>query len=195
MSPSSSVLPVLYSEPPALDLMNTRVFLAGEWVDLLDDRAVRSEWLTHEVGRLDVGAKDAARFTTDAAESLKSLRGNVFEAVEAARHGRRPPQRSLAALNDAVRAAPTTRRVHWEDDALLSTSRREGSQGVRLSASFAEAAVELVTGPDITKVRQCEAPACVVRFLARNPRRRWCTPDICGNRARVARYYVRHKDD
>lgn len=25
-------------------------------------------------------------------------------------------------------------------------------------------------------------------------RRRWCSPTVCGNRARVARYYQRHKD-
>ena len=31
-------------------------------------------------------------------------------------------------------------------------------------------------------------------FLPANPRRRWCSPAICGNRARVARYYQRHKD-
>ena len=195
MSPSSSLLSVVYSEPPALDLMNTRIFLDGEWVDILDDRDVRSEWLTHEVGRLDVEAKDASRFGTGAAEALKGLRGTVADAVEAARHGKRPSQRSLTALNDAVRASPPARRVHWEGADLVSTSRREGPQEVRLAASFAEAAIELLTGPDITKVRECEAPACFVRFLARNPRRRWCTPDICGNLARVARYYVRHKDD
>lgn len=195
MNATPSVLPVLYSEPPALDLVNTRIVLSGEWVDLLDDRAARTEWLTHEVGRLDVRAQDAERFTTDAAEALKALRGPVSEAVEAARHERRPPKRSLAALNDAARGAPATRQARWEDGAVLAGSRREGPQEVRLAASFAEAAVELITGPDITKVRLCEAPACVVRFLARNARRRWCTPDICGNRARVARYYVRHKQD
>ena len=28
--------------------------------------------------------------------------------------------------------------------------------------------------------------------LPAHPRRRWCSPARCGNRARVARYYQRH---
>ncbi|NGN66182.1 hypothetical protein G5C51_20070, partial [Streptomyces sp. A7024] len=28
-----------------------------------------------------------------------------------------------------------------------------------------------------------------------HPRRRWCSATRCGNRARVARYYERHKAD
>jgi predicted RNA-binding Zn ribbon-like protein len=30
-------------------------------------------------------------------------------------------------------------------------------------------------------------------FLPAHPRRRWCSPTRCGNRARVARYYQRHR--
>ncbi|WP_253798373.1 CGNR zinc finger domain-containing protein [Nocardia amikacinitolerans] len=27
-----------------------------------------------------------------------------------------------------------------------------------------------------------------------HPKRRWCSPDRCGNRVRVARYYRKHKE-
>jgi predicted RNA-binding Zn ribbon-like protein len=30
-------------------------------------------------------------------------------------------------------------------------------------------------------------------FLPAHPRRRWCSPQLCGNRVRVARYYRRHR--
>ncbi|MGW4244442.1 CGNR zinc finger domain-containing protein [Nocardia sp. NPDC004722] len=29
----------------------------------------------------------------------------------------------------------------------------------------------------------------------KRPSRQWCSPDRCGNRVRVARYYQRHKAD
>lgn len=195
MPPAPAILPVLYSEPPALDLINTRLFLADDWVDLLDNRDQRTEWLTAEVGRLDVSAKDAGQFTTEAAEALKALRGDVADAVESARHGRKPSRRALTGLNDAARAAPASRQATWDGTALTASTRRDGTTAVRLSAGFAEAAMDLLAGPDISKVRRCEAPACTVLFCASNPRRRWCTPDICGNRARVARYYLRHKSE
>ncbi|WP_139810547.1 CGNR zinc finger domain-containing protein, partial [Mycobacterium avium] len=38
---------------------------------------------------------------------------------------------------------------------------------------------------------RCANPDCSMLFLATNPRRSWCTANICGNRARVARHYHR----
>jgi CGNR zinc finger len=48
--------------------------------------------------------------------------------------------------------------------------------------------------PDIRalrRLRRCANPACSMIFIAVNPRRSWCTPGVCGNRARVARHYQR----
>ncbi|MEW2136730.1 CGNR zinc finger domain-containing protein [Streptomyces sp. NPDC005409] len=47
----------------------------------------------------------------------------------------------------------------------------------------------------MTAVRACEAQDCVLLFLPAHPRRRWCVAPACGNRARVARYYARHKKE
>ncbi|MFJ7776100.1 CGNR zinc finger domain-containing protein [Streptomyces yangpuensis] len=52
---------------------------------------------------------------------------------------------------------------------------------------------ELLTDPRVGQVRECEAHDCVLLFLPAHPRRRWCVAGVCGNRARVARYYARHK--
>ncbi|WP_252375002.1 MULTISPECIES: CGNR zinc finger domain-containing protein [unclassified Nonomuraea] len=70
---------------------------------------------------------------------------------------------------------------------------RDGTPLDRLLAELAEAAVALLTDPDVGKVRGCEGPGCRLLFLPAHPRRRWCSPDLCGNRVRVARYYQRHK--
>ncbi len=191
--PLPSGLPVLYSEPPALDLMNTRLLISGTWVDLLDDPTARSEWLAHEATRVGFDADDAAAVTDEDAQALRALRVHVAEAVDAARQAERPPRRAVTAINDTARAAPTWRGLQWEETDLVATTHRDGPLAARLSAGFAEAAVQLLGSPDVLKVRRCEAPACVVLFLGSNPRRRWCSPDVCGNRARVARYYVRHK--
>ncbi|NUR88680.1 MAG: hypothetical protein HOY71_31720, partial [Nonomuraea sp.] len=71
--------------------------------------------------------------------------------------------------------------------------RRDGEAGVRLLAELAEAAIDLLASPDASKVRACEGPGCSLLFLPAHPRRRWCSPAVCGNRARVARYYQRHR--
>jgi predicted RNA-binding Zn ribbon-like protein len=51
----------------------------------------------------------------------------------------------------------------------------------------------LIGGLDRERLRRCDGPGCVLFFVATNPRRRWCSPAICGNRVRVARHYDRHQ--
>ena len=63
-----------------------------------------------------------------------------------------------------------------------------------LRAELADAAADLLSDPSVRNVRQCEGPVCRLLFLPAHPRRRWCSPGLCGNRVRVARYHERHKD-
>jgi len=189
-----AILPVLLSEPLPLNLVNTRLHLSDGDLDLLDHGPHRTEWLTAEAERLGIVA-GASAFDDEVAGALKALREHVAAAVEPARQGKRPPPRSLAGLNEALRAAPAAPQARWDGSSVVATTERAGSLATRLAAGFAEATVALLADPAIRKVRRCDAPACWILFLARNPKRRWCTPSICGNRARVARYYLRHKTD
>ncbi|CAM3466389.1 CGNR zinc finger domain-containing protein [Isoptericola cucumis] len=195
MTTTPAIPSVLLTEPLALDLVNTRLYLTDSdtWMDVLDGREQRDAWLGALAPRLDIGAEDAAAVTDGDAEALKAVREHAAAAVEPARHGRKPPARALSGLNEAVRAAPATVHARWDGASVTAEPRRAGSLATRLAATFAEETVQLLATPDILDVRRCDAPACVMLFLPRNPRRRWCTPNICGNRARVARYYLRHK--
>lgn len=55
-------------------------------------------------------------------------------------------------------------------------------------------AVELLTSQEIKLVRVCPGEDCGWLFLdeSRNHTRRWCAPDICGNKTRVREHYYRH---
>jgi len=190
-----SVPSILFTEPLALDLMNTDLHLNEGRMDLLDQRSNRTEWLAAEAERLGINDTDVAAFTDAVAEALKAVRAHTTAAVEAARYGTKPPSRALSGLNKALRTAPAIPRARWDGTSVTVTAHRSGPLATRLTARFAEAAVGLLTDPDISKVRRCAAPPCMVLFLPRNPNRRWCTPNICGNRARVARYALRHRSD
>lgn len=190
-----TVLSVLTAEPLALDLMNTHLFVDEAWVDLLDDHEHRRQWLAAEAERLGISAADVAACTNEGAAELKAVRAHVAAAIESARGGLEPSAGALAGLNDTLRAAPAVPQVRWNGAAVAASDERSGPLGTRLAARFAEAAAELLADPAVRKVRRCEAPTCAIRFLPRNPNRRWCSPSVCGNRARVARYYLRHKDD
>jgi predicted RNA-binding Zn ribbon-like protein len=182
----------LTGEPLALDLVNTRPASADGRTDLLDTPERLASWLELEADRLGAEAGGAVPTEADLA-AVHAVRAHTDAAVHALLHGRKPPAAALRALIDAQRAAPAVRELAWDGDAVTATLRRTGPLGVRLAALLAEAAADLLTDPAVGRLRECEADDCVALFLPAHPRRRWCSPARCGNRARVARYYQRHK--
>lgn len=179
----------LTGEPLALDLLNT-VTAEG---DLVAAPAGLAQWLAEQAGRLtpvaEVGAAEVA--------AVRAVREAARPALAAVRDGARPPREALRALNEALAAAPAHPKLAWSAEAGLTAApqRAAVAPARRLAAELAEAVAEFLTDPRVTSVRACEAEDCVLMFLPAHPRRRWCVATVCGNRARVARYYARHKAD
>jgi predicted RNA-binding Zn ribbon-like protein len=177
----------LVGEPLALDLVNTRVRAAGgEELDLLANADGARRWLALEADRLPVaGDVEPA--------ALRDLREHVGQAVEHARRGAAPPAGALQALGAAQRAAPRHRELVWDGTGVVAVARRSGDPTRDVLAQLAEAAADLLTDPAVTTIRRCAGPGCRLLFLPAHPRRRWCSPRLCGNRVRVARHYRRQR--
>lgn len=189
-----STSPRLIGEPLALDLANTRPLCPDGVHDLLEDATDTGIWVSAQLDRIGaVGGAEADRLNEQDAADLREARDAVRTALDPVRHGERPPPTALRRLNEIQRAAPAIEEMRWRDGAVRAERVRDGTPGQRLAARFAEAAAELFRDPAVTTVRECAADRCVILFLPVNPRRRWCSAEICGNRARVARYYQRHK--
>ena len=60
---------------------------------------------------------------------------------------------------------------------------------------LAEEIVRLLVEKDLSLVRKCEGPSCVLYFYdtSKNHRRRWCSMELCGNRLKVAAHHRRQK--
>ncbi|MFE5563074.1 ABATE domain-containing protein [Streptomyces sp. NPDC056544] len=138
-----------------------------------------------------VGAGEVA-----AVRAVRAVREAARPALDAVRRGARPPAGALAALNEALAAAPSHRVLAWTGaGGIAAAAHRPADPARRLAAELAEAVAELLTDPRVAQVRACETHDCVLLFLPAHPRRRWCVASVCGNRARVARYCARHKGD
>jgi predicted RNA-binding Zn ribbon-like protein len=72
--------------------------------------------------------------------------------------------------------------THWH---------REFGGNPRLAFIAAQAAAFLADPAQVSRLRRCANPACLMIFIAVNPRRSWCAPGVCGNRVRVARHHRR----
>jgi predicted RNA-binding Zn ribbon-like protein len=75
-------------------------------------------------------------------------------------------------------------------------ARRTDFAPLRLLAPLADSASELLCGGDPSRVHRCGNPKCVLYFYdtTRNRRRRFCTPEGCGNRVKAAARYQRSRE-
>lgn len=66
-----------------------------------------------------------------------------------------------------------------------------------LLAAIARAAVELLGGPLSERIRQCSGPGCAILFAdtSRSGHRKWCSMLACGNKAKVASFRERNREE
>jgi predicted RNA-binding Zn ribbon-like protein len=191
---------------PALDLLNTTPVLAQGPVDFLEDFADLTEWMS-AVGLLEESIAKALRrqwhgtSEADAAVTqAKQLREALREVLGAKLSGAKMPAGALGILNDALGAEKTTSQIEWNEKAgSFTRTFHHDTDGTpaQAVAILADAAARLLTEKDLTLVRRCENPACVLHFYdtSKNHRRRWCSMDICGNRIKVAAHYRRQRGE
>lgn len=186
--PPRIVVPLI-GEPLPLDLVNTRPQPERGAADAFGTVEGLAQWLAAESDRLPhVRATDQTR------ERVVELRHHVGVAIDEIVRGGTPPDASIAHVNQAAGCAPGYPQLTWGGTRAFVETVRSGDDDARLLATLAEASIEYLASDLATRTKRCEAPDCDVLFLPTHPRRRWCSPTVCGNRTRVARYYQRHKD-
>lgn len=102
-----------------------------------------------------------------------------------------PEAEAVALLNERAARAPGVPRLEWPAEADAPRARFVVGEP-ELGAALARAAIDFLAGPDRARLRACTAPRCVRYFLKGHGRQEWCKPS-CGNRARAARHYHRHR--
>ena len=181
----------LLGEPLALDLVNTCVGRNHAKLDLLDSTSALMAWLQVESARVAwSGQANLADL-----RAVQELRAALAVLFDARRAGTRPPAPALRKLNAALTAPSMTARLAWATTGPKLVNPNAGSRRNVLLHALAADAVSVLTGPSATRLRVCAHPDCVLQFVALNPRRRWCSDAVCGNRARVARHYQRQRAD
>jgi predicted RNA-binding Zn ribbon-like protein len=122
-------------------------------------------------------------------EAARALRDAIYPAAKSAGKGALDPA-DVAEINRwAANPAPApqldrARRVRWVAEQPVDAA----------LASIARDAIDLISGPLATRVRECAADDCALLFVDTSPpgQRRWCSMDGCGNRAKTAAYRRRH---
>lgn len=183
----------LLGESLSLDLVNTRICRDGADVDLLDEPSSLTAWLAAEAGRQPQSGVWFGAATAADLQAVRALRDAIAALFAALRTGVSPPRAALRAVNTILSASPSTMRLVWASAGPRAKAQAAISKRDALLRALAVDAVGILAGPQAKLLRTCEHPDCVLQFFARHPRRRWCSAAVCGNRARVARHYLRQR--
>jgi predicted RNA-binding Zn ribbon-like protein len=165
----------------------------GEHDDLASAGAL-ADWIAvvYQRGREELGTPTPGELR-EARQLRDALRRIAAFSTDDCREGAQSPIEfvgdAVAAVNDAIKHQPGIR-LALRDGQLHLDSPPTASPTRTTLAELSATAIDLLTGPDATRLRACYAPGCVLYFVKTHPRREWCS-EACGNRVRAARHYRR----
>lgn len=125
-----------------------------------------------------------------------ATRERLYRIFVAFAGGRTASANALAPLNDLVGAARRQQRIVPTPAGCAWSWARSVPQLDRVVGEIALDAAALLTSPRHTQIRQCQDDCCGWLFVdqSRSGRRRWCSMDDCGNRAKARRHYQRTRE-
>jgi predicted RNA-binding Zn ribbon-like protein len=178
------VEPSLLGNHLALDFVATVGERSTTWHERLARPADLDQWL-RAAGVVDkpVGA------TAADLDAARELREAIYALLRAATTGSALPRTAVQVVNRAGTTPPPIVR--------LTTSGHVQRSGTAAAAraELARAAVDLIGGADLSRVRWCADTTCTRPFLDRSRAggRRWCGMAGCGDRAKARAYRSRRR--
>jgi predicted RNA-binding Zn ribbon-like protein len=180
-------------EPLAVEFANTLFAVRGRLRDGIATTDELTIWLRERAASLDVDAPLGGSLTDAQVQDFVALRNAIRGLLRSAAEAEEVGEVDLARLNEAAAAAPVWPRLDFGEHGFTTRVETDRPPVSAALAALARSAVALLSGPTREDLRACHAPGCVLFFVKDHPRREWCCA-ACGNRARAARHYQRHRE-
>jgi predicted RNA-binding Zn ribbon-like protein len=184
---------------PALDFLNTRPLINGEFVEFLPDFAALLRWFqaagllsSRDAKRLgkEWGESPRARRTL---EAMRELREKLRKGVLGWEQGGTLHHAAIDELNRLLAEHPMKTALKASGKAHSTELWFEARQPEDLFAPLAQHIATLFAHANRSRVRKCDQ--CILHFLdtSKKGTRRWCSMNMCGNRMKVAAYAARQR--
>ncbi|MCM3634790.1 CGNR zinc finger domain-containing protein [Paenibacillus camelliae] len=178
-----------------MDLVNTEVVSYGHRHDLLAEPSHLIAWIDTlaDAGYINYEQFRApvAQWAVEALPELRSLRSFLRLQFERMADGVRAEEGWIAHLEAMIERAPFA--YQWRKDRMLSVP--VGAPEAALLSIIALNAMQLLASGQLQHVHRCGNIECVLLFIDSNPRRKWCSMKICGNRMKVTRHQKQKKQE
>jgi len=184
-----------------LDFVNTEIIVQGEPLDLLCNY---EQWAAWQAAAEIVGTAEQKSFVKgwggkaarmDALARAVAFRSELRKMVGCVVSQEPVPGSGVGAINEVLRRGAVYGQLTPVGKGFVRKAHRDIKDPVDLLVPIAEDATDLLCKDDLGRVRKCGSPSCILFFYdtSRNRTRRWCSMDLCGNRAKVAAYYRRQR--
>jgi predicted RNA-binding Zn ribbon-like protein len=185
---------------PILDFLNTHPVLAEGPTELLPNVPALGRWLiasgvvsSAKMKRLVQGwrhSPEAALFLKD----LIAFRERLREAVLRIEGGSAPSDEFIQEVNRGLLKNPPATVLRKQEGRFVRVQLFDLERPTDLWKLIFDGAADLLSEPEIDRIRQCEK--CVVHFFdtSKKGSRRWCSMNICGNKLKVAAYQRRKRE-
>jgi len=181
---------------PCLDFVNTEPVLRGERVDLLASYDDLLSWCV--AADLPVGdvARRASGSERDAVlRQAIRLRATLRDAAERLVAGNGIGEETVKTVNRILASRPVFAQLSRQGKRYRTQLEPVSPEPLHLLVPVAESAAWLLEHGERSLLRKCENPECVLFFYdtTKNRKRRWCSMDACGSRAKAMAYYRRSR--
>jgi predicted RNA-binding Zn ribbon-like protein len=173
-----------------LDFANSTDWTAGGEAIECEDALLEQDSLVRWGRRLGVlagadGARDAAELA-----AARALRPALRAVLIAAAHRETPPAAALELLTRTYAEAAAAARLCPRDGAYVLDWPDADPRKVRFAVA-ADAVALLADAARLARIHVCPGRNCGWLFLDTSGRRRWCSMQTCGSRAKMRALYAR----
>lgn len=169
----------------AVDFVNTEVVSRGQIINLLPEGNDLVRWAA--VAKLDIVSQlQQAEFA--AALELRLALKSIF----VARIDNRPASRDAIATINRYMANTSARQIlQFKQNTYILEQAEDALTIPVLLGYLALQGATLLASSQAERLKRCSNPDCVLIFVdtSRSQKRRWCSMETCGNRAKVSRHY------
>lgn len=102
---------------------------------------------------------------------------------------------ALDSINDQLKLNNGNTEIVRSETGFEKVHRADYRDPEQILTAVAESVADLLAYGDLSLIRKCENPECVLYFYdtTKNHKRRWCSMAACGNRAKARAFYQRSK--
>ncbi|AHX17214.1 MULTISPECIES: CGNR zinc finger domain-containing protein [Bacillus] len=175
----------------SLDLVNTELVRRGQRYDLLITNEDVLEWL--HVIKVNLPFWNEKTFiriqerTNQVTSSILEVREVLRKQFEAIADQQEISNDFITYLEKQIEKAPFTYKIIEQQLVSIPVGEIEDI----LASLIAFDALTLIAENKLIFLKRCSNPDCVLLFIDKSGKRKWCSMKICGNRKKVAKFQDR----